>query len=108
MEWSKCEGSTCTGSASSTSGGEAASAPIDAAVQLQLETTTEADAASLAMQLQLSFEEFAAWVQRKDQLVEERQRIREQLKQRFDEFCERHGVGPWGGGGATVRWAAAY
>ena len=46
------------------------------------------------LKLQLSAEEWTAWEQRKEQLVEERQKIREQLKQKFEEFCERLGAGP--------------
>jgi len=53
-----------------------------------------AEAAEAArLKLQLSVEEWLKWEQQKDDLLEERQRIREQLKLRFEEFCERSGVG---------------
>jgi len=125
MGWSKCMGSTCMGSTcaacssseAGANGDDAAaggSAPVDAAVQLALDASLElgAEAAEAARaKLQLSVEEWLAWEQRKDALMEERQRIREQLKQRFEEFCERTGVGGYGnmrGSKAVPRWAAAY
>ena len=53
-------------------------------------TPVGAEAAEAArLKLQLSVEEWRSWEQRKGALLEERQRIREQLKQRFEEFCER-------------------
>jgi hypothetical protein len=96
MGWSKCMGSTCMGSTcaacssseAGANGDDAAaggSAPVDAAVQLALDASLElgAEAAEAARaKLQLSVEEWLAWEQRKDALMEERQRIREQLKQR--------------------------
>jgi hypothetical protein len=75
---------------------------------------TQSAAEAARLKLQLSNEEWNAWEQRKDHLMAERQRIREQLKQRFEEFCERNGVGPWNGtsygkGAKTaLRWAAAF
>jgi len=121
MGWSKCMGSTCTcaQSASSDAGAEDASAPaaVDAAVQLQLDasaSSVEAETAQAArIKLQLSEQEWQLWEQKKEDLLEERQRMRENLKQRFEEFCERNGVGPLGGssyprGKAAVRWATAY
>lgn len=61
-----------------------------------MEVTSDggAEAAEAArLKLQLSVEEWVAWEQKKANLMEERQRIREQLKQKFEEFCERSGVG---------------
>jgi hypothetical protein len=65
------------------------------------------------LKLQLSTEEWMLWEQRKEDLLEERQRIREQLKQRFEEFCERNAVGPFSGSflpsrGGGKRLATAY
>ena len=110
---------TCSQSASSDTGAEDASAPaaVDAAVQLQLDasaSSVEAETAQEArIKLQLSEQEWQLWEQKKEDLLEERQRMRENLKQRFEEFCERNGVGPLGGssyprGKAAVRWATAY
>ena len=52
--------------------------------------------------------------QKKEQMHEERQRIRETLKLKFEEFCEKNGVGGLTGLGAAMRgskavprWAAA-
>jgi hypothetical protein len=132
MGWSKCMGSTCTctGGASSTSsgaGGEdgredgGATSPVDAAVQLALDASASGDGAeaeAARLKLQLSAQEWEAWEQRKEDLLEERQRMREQLKQRFEEFCERNGVGPWHSGSygsgsskgakTALRWATAF
>ena len=106
-------GSTCSCTVASTASGESQSgaeagddgetgSPVDAAVQLALDASAEiagSEAAEAArLKLQLSTEEWMLWEQRKEDLLEERQRIREQLKQRFEEFCERNGVGPWSGG----------
>lgn len=120
---------TCTGGASSTSsgaGGEdgredgGAASPVDAAVQLALDASASGDGAeaeAARLKLQLSAQEWEAWEQKKEDLLEERQRMREQLKQRFEEFCERNGVGPWHGGSygsgskgakTALRWAAAF
>ena len=95
MGWSKCMGSTCAQcEATSTTGeGDAtggSGAPVDAAVALALDAEElGAEAAEAArLKLQLSDEEWRAWEARKDNLHAERQRIREQLKQRFEEFCE--------------------
>jgi len=111
MGWSKCMGSTCTctgassasseGGSAAAEGGAGAESPVEAAVQLALDASVElgSEAAEAArLKLQLSTEEWMLWEQRKEDLLEERQRIREQLKQRFEEFCERNGVGPWSGG----------
>ena len=102
-------GSTCSCTVASTASGESQSgaeagddgetgSPVDAAVQLALDASAEiagSEAAEAArLKLQLSTEEWMLWEQRKEDLLEERQRIREQLKQRFEEFCERNGVGP--------------
>ena len=120
---------TCTGASSASTegggaaaeGGAGADSPLEVAVTLALDASVElgSEAAEAArLKLQLSTEEWMQWEQRKEDLLEERQRIREQLKQRFEEFCERNGVGPWSGGygssskGAKtvggLRWAAAY
>uniref|UniRef100_A0A7S2CP54 Uncharacterized protein n=1 Tax=Haptolina brevifila TaxID=156173 RepID=A0A7S2CP54_9EUKA len=105
MGWSKCMGSTCvapTCAACATSASaeqtldDSPSSPVESAVQLQLEVSADmgAEAAEAArLKLQLSVEEWLKWEQQKDDLLEERQRIREQLKLRFEEFCERSGVG---------------
>ena len=47
-------------------------------------------------QLQLSAEESLLWEHNKDELLEKRQKMRELLKERFDEFCERQLSSPHG------------
>lgn len=66
----------------------------DAAHQLHLEPLDPCDLSDGApdearQKLQLSADEWAALEQEKDEMLEKRQRMRELLKQRFDEFCER-------------------
>lgn len=105
MGWSKCAGSTCGNASIGKEDGRedgGAASPVDAAVQLALDASASgADAEEEArLKLQLSAQEWEAWEQKKEDLLEERQRMREQLKQRFEEFCERNGVGPWSGGGS--------
>jgi hypothetical protein len=100
MGWSKCMGSTyATGSSSEASSemdpttGEST---VDASQQLHLEPLEPADLMSaeasdaIRQKLQLSSEEWLQWEQKKDEMLEKRQRMRELLKQRFDEFCERN------------------
>jgi len=126
MGWSKCMGSTCTCAASASAPSESpaaddGSAPngasVDAAVALHLDASAAlgepgAEAAeAVRLKLQMGEDEWVAWEQRKEAVMAERQRIREQLKQRFDEFCERHGVGMPAESSrksAAVRWATAY
>ena len=127
MGWSKCMGSTCTCAASASAPSESpaaddGSAPngasVDAAVALHLDASAAlgepgAEAAeAVRLKLQMGEDEWVAWEQRKEAVMAERQRIREQLKQRFDEFCERHGVGIQAADtarkSAAVRWATAY
>ena len=90
-------------------------------MQLALDASASGDGAeaeAARLKLQLSAQEWEAWEQRKEDLLEERQRMREQLKQRFEEFCERNGVGPWHSGSygsgsskgakTALRWATAF
>ena len=63
----------------------AAAAQLELDVDMSPSGVEAAEAARL--KLQLSVEEWHEWERRNVQ--EERQRIREQLKQRFEEFCER-------------------
>ena len=114
-------GSTCTCGESSSVSSEAGAqgddatgggAAPDAAVTLALDASLElgAEAAEAArLKLQLSVEEWLAWEQRKDDLMEERARIRETLKQKFEAFCENPpSAGMRGGSKAVPRLAAAY
>ena len=128
MGWSKCMGTSCGKAAapsSAPSAAERTSGPddemgaggggsADASQQLHLEPShgahdeDEDDAAR--QKLELSAEEWSLLEQRKDELAEQRQRSREALKLKFDEFCERISVGPLQGEvrrKATARWAAA-
>jgi len=102
MGWSKCIGSTLggtspTGASSEQAADDSPASPMDtsaAAAHLEVDVDASAGGAAEAaeaarLKLQLSVEEWLAWEQKKEDLLEERQRIREQLKQRFEEFCER-------------------
>ena len=105
MEWSKCMGSSApsaTGESStsepSAEGQDEASTTVDAAQQLHLEPLDPCDLAKATDESrersQLSTEEWDVIEKKKGELLEKRQQIRDQLKQRFDEFCERQpGVG---------------
>ena len=121
MGWSKCMGSTCApASASSemsgagTTAAETGENAVDVAAQLALDAVDSslgAEAAEAArLKLQLSTEEWMDWESRKDVMMEERMKIREQLKQKFEEFCERSfGAGIARGiKGSISRFAAAY
>ena len=69
----------------------AAAEEADRPASLSCTPSSEAanDAVEAArLKLQLSAEEWTQWEQRKAGLLEERQRMREQLKQRFEEFCD--------------------
>ena len=70
------------------------SSTVDAAQQLHLEPLDPCDLSEGAsdearQKLQLSAEEWLQLERTKDEMLEKRQRVRELLKQRFDEFCER-------------------
>ena len=82
-------------------------------VQLALDTSLEADseeAEAARLKLQLSAEEWNAWETKKDEKLEERQRMREQVKQRFEALCERNnGIGGHAPlSGRAAKRAAAY
>ena len=61
-------------------------APALRQLEVEVDSTDAVEAARL--KLQLSAEEWTQWEQRKAGLLEERQRMREQLKQRFEEFFD--------------------
>jgi len=70
------------------------SSSVDASSQLHLEPLEPADLSEGAsdetrQKLQLTADEWATLEQKKEEMLESRQRLREMLKQRFDEFCER-------------------
>ncbi|KAL1514748.1 hypothetical protein AB1Y20_003835 [Prymnesium parvum] len=105
MGWSKCMGSTSTAvtgnSDDTTLEGPEDGSSVDASQQLHLEPLEPCDLAEGAsdetrQKLQLSADEWAKLEQKKEEMLEKRQRMRELLKQRFDEFCERQlsGVSP--------------
>ena len=99
MGWAKCMGSSCSACASAEqSVDDSPSSPVEPSAQLQMEVADlgAEEAEQARLKLQLSVEEWSDWEQQKDDLLEERQRMREQLKQRFEEFCERSGVGIFG------------
>ena len=120
MGWSKCEGSTCNACAAAAASAESvhgepatgddaddAGGAADAAVQLALDASEDTEAAEARLKLQLSQEEWQAWEQDKDGLMAQRMRMRDQLKQRFDEFCERNGVGSVSDQGPGMRGKTA-
>ena len=102
MGWSQCMGSTgAAGAVAGAAGGtggtcesceESAAAAAhelaSAASQLEVEVDSTDAVEAARLKLQLSAEEWTQWEQRKAGLLEERQRMREQLKQRFEEFCD--------------------
>ena len=99
MGWAVCMGSSCSACASAEqSVDDSPSSPVEPSAQLQMEVADlgAEEAEQARLKLQLSVEEWSNWEQQKDDLLEERQRMREQLKQRFEEFCERSGVGIFG------------
>ena len=101
-------------SGAGTTAAETGENAVDVAAQLALDAVDSslgAEAAEAArLKLQLSTEEWMDWESRKDVMMEERMKIREQLKQKFEEFCERSfGAGIARGiKGSISRFAAAY
>ena len=80
MGWSKCQGSTCgsvSGAAEEGREDGGAASPVDAAVQLALDASASgAEAEEEArLKLQLSAQEWEAWEQKKEDLLEQRQRL---------------------------------
>ena len=95
MGWSKCEGSTCGACGASAeqshaepaANGPGASAAGGASADAQPPEPLEPiDPNS---QPALTEEELLEWEAQKNELLEKRQVMRSQLKQRFEEFCER-------------------
>jgi len=103
MGWSKCMGSSAPSTAVTGSSEQHSdmsldtlddAGAVDAAQQLHLEPLDPCDLAEGAsdetrQKLQLSADEWAMLEQKRPEMLENRQRLRELLKQRFDEFCER-------------------